>query len=113
MDDLTPEPVARVATLPSPDEWLAGLTRRAALQHAFAVRADSWALARAGGDPAAVVITYPQDNAVIAALGVPCLDCFGVVYRQGEGGHTIRFGADFTEGRPWASLISATCGERA
>lgn len=102
-----------MATLPSPDDFLAGLTRRSALQHAFLIRADSWALARAGGDPAAVVIVYPQDTAVIAALGVPCLDCFGLVYRQDEGGHTIRFGLDPDGGRPWASLISASCGRSA
>lgn len=111
MDDLKNRETsaARVVTLPSPADFLAGLARRSALQHAFLVRAESWALARAGGDESAVVIVYPQDTAVITALGVPCFDCFGLVYRQGEAGHTVRFGVDPENGRPWASLIWASC----
>lgn len=112
MDDLQNRETsaARVATLPSPDDFLAALTRRTQLHDGFMVRADAWATARAGGDPDAVVVEYPRDAAVVIALGVPCYDCFGLVYAEGQDGHHVRFGAE--AGRHWAALISATCGGR-
>jgi hypothetical protein len=111
MDDQNRETsAARVATLPSPDEWLAGLTRREAMLGAFVERAHAWALSRAGGDAASVEVVYPRDARVIAALGVPCLDCFGTVYCDGEGGHKIRYGIQF--GADWAAAIWARCPGR-
>jgi hypothetical protein len=112
MDDLTNHETsgARVATLPPRGLFSVELGRRQAAREAFIRRADAWAVARAGGDRAAVVITHPVDEAVIIALGVPCDDCFGLVYAEGEDGHHVRFGMD--AGRHWAALISARCGRR-
>jgi hypothetical protein len=113
MDDLTngetmpPGILGRLATLPAPDTTVAQLRRREEQLEGWLARADQWAVARAGGRRRDVVVEYPRDTVVVIALGVPCSDCFALVYVQGEGGHHVRFGAE--AGRHWAALITASC----
>jgi hypothetical protein len=113
MDDLTngeTSPgalLARLATLPPPDELRAHLVRREQLRDDWVQRAHDWAVARAGGRSRDVEIVYPRDTEAVIALGVPCGDCFGLVYAEGQGGHHVRFG--FEAGRHWAALVTASC----
>jgi hypothetical protein len=113
MDDLmngetmAPGIPGQLATLPPPDTTLAQLRRRETQLEGWLARADQWAVARAGGRRRDVVVEYPRDTAVVIALGVPCSDCFALVYAEGQDGHHVRFGAE--AGRHWAALIRASC----
>jgi hypothetical protein len=107
MDDLSGRSRA-TATMPAPGAQTRAEQRRRLQRAGWVERAGAWATARAAsaGEPVAVV--WPRDMTVVVALGVPCGDCGELVYRQGEGGHTVRFAV--AEGRPWAELVTAHCG---
>jgi len=76
------------------------------LRAVFLRRCIAWALPR-GGE-----LVWPDDQAAVIALGVPCSDCGQVVYDLGAGErpHTLRVLMLLDSGRHWSDGISATCG---
>jgi hypothetical protein len=78
----------------------------------FEQRAQQWLRGRPGR-----VVYLPEDLAPVAALGVPCRDCGGLIYRDGASGHVIAWAplpGWAVEGSrpgdlPWAAAVTASC----
>ncbi len=52
-------------------------------------------------------VRLPQELAAVTALGIPCLDCGDLVYRDRQGGHAVEWDMNSTD--HWASGITARC----
>lgn len=108
-DGMDTETETAVAGRPTPTvvdlrRWLlARLSQRAE----FLARASAWAQGR--GD---LVLTWPQDQPAVLALGVPCDDCVTLVYdlEPGAGRDRHVLQVTGTDGAHWARGIVARCG---
>lgn len=86
------------------ERWL---TDREVQRREFVARAHTWATGR--GD---LVLSWPDDQAAVLALGVPCDDCVTVVDDLESGPDRARHELQVTgrDGEHWAHGIVARCG---